>query len=76
MSDKIQSANWIDSRDGVCYISFTLSAVVGAQKRGNSSVVEHHLAKVGVEGSNPFSRSPKFEETLQVLRRLFFVGIA
>ncbi len=25
--------------------------------RGRSSVVEHHLAKVGVEGSNPFVRS-------------------
>ncbi len=24
---------------------------------GNSSVVEHNLAMVGVEGSNPFSRS-------------------
>ena len=25
--------------------------------RGSSSAVEHNLAKVGVEGSNPFSRS-------------------
>ena len=24
---------------------------------GRSSVVEHNLAKVGVEGSNPFARS-------------------
>ena len=26
-------------------------------QRGCSSVVEHNLAKVGVEGSNPFTRS-------------------
>jgi hypothetical protein len=26
-------------------------------ERGNSSVVEHDLAKVGVAGSNPVSRS-------------------
>ena len=26
-------------------------------KRGSSSVVEHHLAKVGVAGSNPVFRS-------------------
>jgi hypothetical protein len=26
-------------------------------ERGRSSVVEHNLAKVGVEGSNPFARS-------------------
>ena len=29
--------------------------------RGCSSVVEHNLAKVGVEGSNPFTRS-KFQD--------------
>ena len=28
-----------------------------AATRGNSSVVEHNLAKVGVAGSNPVSRS-------------------
>jgi hypothetical protein len=28
---------------------------------GRSSVVEHDLAKVGVEGSNPFARSIFFE---------------
>ena len=32
-------------------------AVKWRAQRGNSSVVEHDLAKVGVEGSNPFSRS-------------------
>jgi hypothetical protein len=38
------------------------SAVVqsGAAGCGNSSVVEHDLAKVGVAGSNPVSRSSKF----------------
>jgi hypothetical protein len=29
----------------------------GGGGRGNSSVVEHNLAKVGVAGSNPVSRS-------------------
>ena len=27
------------------------------RQSGRSSVVEHNLAKVGVEGSNPFARS-------------------
>jgi hypothetical protein len=30
--------------------------------RGCSSGVEHDLAKVGVEGSNPFARSNKFND--------------
>ncbi|CCG41571.1 hypothetical protein PHAMO_280105 [Magnetospirillum molischianum DSM 120] len=29
----------------------------GARQSGRSSGVEHNLAKVGVEGSNPFARS-------------------
>jgi hypothetical protein len=29
----------------------------GPMERGRSSGVEHNLAKVGVEGSNPFARS-------------------
>src|SRR5262249_14443797 len=33
------------------------AAVPGNVRRGNSSVVEHNLAKVGVAGSNPVSRS-------------------
>src|SRR5258708_18693748 len=32
-------------------------------ERGRSSGVEHDLAKVGVEGSNPFARSNFFTET-------------
>jgi hypothetical protein len=38
-------------------------AVVNARpsaERGRSSGVEHNLAKVGVEGSNPFARSSRF----------------
>ena len=36
---------------------FLLSRQLMTQKtRGNSSVVEHHLAKVGVAGSNPVFR--------------------
>jgi hypothetical protein len=31
--------------------------LVPATGRGRSSGVEHNLAKVGVEGSNPFARS-------------------
>src|SRR5580658_5637475 len=34
---------------------------------GRSSGVEHNLAKVGVEGSNPFARS-KISKTINVLR--------
>ena len=32
-------------------------ATAQAEERGCSSGVEHNLAKVGVEGSNPFARS-------------------
>ena len=32
-------------------------AAVTSAERGRSSGVEHNLAKVGVEGSNPFARS-------------------
>ncbi len=32
---------------------------IKSTKRESSSGVEHHLAKVGVEGSNPFFRSKK-----------------
>src|SRR5690606_12876846 len=35
---------------------------------GRSSGVEHNLAKVGVEGSNPFARSNKTAETRHFLR--------
>ena len=37
---------------------------------GRSSVVEHDLAKVGVEGSNPFARS-----SFSFQRTLFFVAL-
>ena len=33
-------------------------------QRGCSSVVEHNLAKVGVEGSNPFTRSNFLDQSL------------
>ncbi len=32
-----------------------------SQERGRSSGVEHNLAKVGVEGSNPFARSKFYQ---------------
>ena len=35
----------------------TTPADLPASRRGCSSGVEHNLAKVGVEGSNPFTRS-------------------
>ena len=38
----------------------TMNAVTDSEVRGSNSVVECHLAKVDVEGSNPFSRSKKF----------------
>ena len=37
---------------------------------GCSSVVEHNLAKVGVEGSNPFARSsPSQEKAIRLMKR-------
>ena len=46
---------------------------------GNSSVVEHNLAMVGVEGSNPFSRSKRATVILTVallafLKEFSFAG--
>jgi hypothetical protein len=37
-------------------------ALWGCTERGRSSGVEHNLAKVGVEGSNPFARSSYLQE--------------
>src|ERR1700739_2734151 len=37
-------------------------------ERGRSSGVEHNLAKVGVEGSNPFARSRFSQENQEVER--------
>ena len=47
---------------GLDYTSFqrfavAVSHLIWWMRRGCSSVVEHNLAKVGVEGSNPFTRS-------------------
>ena len=36
------------------------------RQSGRSSGVEHNLAKVGVEGSNPFARSIFFLDELQI----------
>src|SRR5208282_4482701 len=47
-----------------CVISAAGGDAVGC---GCSSGVEHNLAKVGVEGSNPFARS-KFPQGSQALR--------
>lgn len=38
-------------------------------ERGRSSGVEHNLAKVGVEGSNPFARSSRFPNLIFPLSR-------
>jgi hypothetical protein len=35
----------------------TRPCITGRRQSGRSSGVEHNLAKVGVEGSNPFARS-------------------
>jgi hypothetical protein len=40
----------------------TLIAATAAMERGRSSGVEHNLAKVGVEGSNPFARSKLYQD--------------
>ena len=42
------------------HLGFSTSPVGQDQERGRSSGVEHDLAKVGVEGSNPFARSNFF----------------
>jgi hypothetical protein len=39
------------------HIGWPLAEAAGGSGRGCSSGVEHNLAKVGVEGSNPFARS-------------------
>jgi len=39
-------------------------------KRGRSSGVEHNLAKVGVEGSNPFARSSKTAKKFDLQKHL------
>src|SRR5437667_8147291 len=44
------------SRSGAKWLEFQSCATV-REAGGNSSVVEHDLAKVGVAGSNPVSRS-------------------
>ena len=46
---------------------------------GRSSGVEHNLAKVGVEGSNPFARSSfllKIEAVKTVLRGRFLLTLS
>ena len=50
---------------GLDYTSFqrfaiTASHLIWWMRRGCSSVVEHNLAKVGVEGSNPFLHPLQF----------------
>ena len=45
-------------------------AAVTSAERGRSSGVEHNLAKVGVEGSNPFARS-RFSQEINGLKRSF-----
>jgi hypothetical protein len=38
------------------------STVLPTRQSGRSSGVEHNLAKVGVEGSNPFARSSFYKQ--------------
>ena len=55
-----------------------LEAYYVTQSSGRSSVVEHHVANVMVEGSNPFTRSisPPFNvsSTVSSLILLFFAS--
>ena len=46
---------------------------LGKRQSGRSSGVEHNLAKVGVEGSNPFARSNIFKP---VVKLTIFAGAA
>ena len=50
--DRILIAKWLGLR----------SCVTVPEAGGNSSVVEHDLAKVGVAGSNPVSRSNNYDD--------------
>ena len=45
---------------GACGIRMLLRHLPPQRAGGRSSGVEHDLAKVGVEGSNPFARSSRF----------------
>ena len=56
------SGQIVVSAQGLDYTSLQRFAITASHpiwwmRRGCSSVVEHNLAKVGVEGSNPFTRS-------------------
>ena len=48
-------------------------AGLAGRQSGRSSVVEHNLAKVGVEGSNPFARS-KFQNNFNLLVGFLPIG--
>jgi hypothetical protein len=42
-----------------------LAMLLSGKKRGRSSVVEHQLPKLSVEGSIPFARSKKIDEAVK-----------
>jgi hypothetical protein len=46
------------------------------RQSGRSSGVEHNLAKVGVEGSNPFARSSFFTSMVAMARLRAICGVA
>ena len=56
-----------------------LECAAGVSQSGRSSGVEHNLAKVGVEGSNPFARSSFLQDlvspTLAAMPPRMFTGI-
>jgi hypothetical protein len=55
------------AKRGAFWHSFGLGGLRDAYGCGCSSVVEHDLAKVGVEGSNPFARSNQIKHTASLV---------
>ena len=63
------------SKAGANRAPHPLAPQVASRQSGRSSGVEHNLAKVGVEGSNPFARSKNFKkisELYKVAKAAFF----
>ena len=67
----MQSGNQGGLHSSVIPTKTAASPLAGQQERGRSSGVEHNLAKVGVEGSNPSARSSFLQgnEAIQMVVR-------
>jgi hypothetical protein len=70
----VEKTEKLVGRCGHCGTGVRCGIALGRRSRrsrrfgcGCSSVVEHNLAKVGVEGSNPFARSKKTNSVSEIL---------